>query len=330
MNYLSETEISQVRKSNFLITGGAGFIGSNLVDHLMKIGAKKVRVFDNLSTGYRKNLEQHEGSLNFEFIEGDIRDKIACEKAMVDIDFVSHQAALGSVPRSISDPVTTHEVNSSGFLNVLLAAKNSEVTGFVFASSSSVYGDSIDMPKVETKIGNPLSPYAVTKFSNELYARSFGQVYSFFSTGLRYFNVFGPKQNPNSQYSAVIPLFIKSLILNTPPLIHGDGLQSRDFTYIDNVVQANIKALLNSNNLRKTIIINIAVGESTSLLSLWDSLTKLQNSKLSPIFSEARIGDVKNSQADISLAIQELNYKPTHNFDQGIQETWSWYKQNLI
>jgi UDP-N-acetylglucosamine 4-epimerase len=249
----------------FLITGGAGFIGSNLTEYLLKYGAGHVRVLDNLSNGYLENIKDFVGLPNFEFIKGDIRDLNTCRKAVLGMDFISHQAALGSVPRSIADPVTTNEVNISGFLNMLIAAKEStSLKQIVYAASSSTYGDSSKLPKVEGSEGNPLSPYAVTKLVNELYADVFSRVYNFHTIGLRYFNVFGPKQNPDNPYAAVIPIFCKHFIIGTSPDIFGDGETSRDFTFVENAIQANIKSLL-FDELRSHEVMNMACGDQFSL-----------------------------------------------------------------
>lgn len=254
----------------FLVTGGAGFIGSNLVEYLLKYGAGHVRVLDNLSNGYYENIEPFLSLPNFEFIDGDICDYDTCVRAVTDMDFVSHQAALGSVPRSIADPIKTNEVNISGFLNMLQASKEStDLKKFVYAASSSTYGDSPKLPKIEGNEGNPLSPYAVTKLVNELYADVFSKVYGFHTIGLRYFNIFGPKQNPNNPYAAVIPIFCKHFIEGTQPTIFGDGITSRDFTFVENAVQANVKAMLHglnkssdSNSLEKHEVFNVADRKS--------------------------------------------------------------------
>jgi UDP-N-acetylglucosamine 4-epimerase len=320
---------SEITKSSFLITGGAGFIGSNIVDYLMQYNPKLVRVLDDLSSGFHENISKYLSYSNFQFINGDIRDFDICQRAMVGIDFVSHQAALGSVSRSISNPILTHDVNANGFLNVITAAKEAKVKGFVYASSSSVYGDSLDLPKQENKIGKPLSPYAVSKLTNELYASSFSKVYNFYSVGLRYFNVFGPRQNPNSQYSAVIPLFMKAALLNEAPLIFGDGQQSRDFTYIDNVVNANILSLIHCSKLTNARIYNVAMGETTSLIKLWDLISRLAGSNLKPTFKEARIGDVRDSLANISLAKTEIGYTPGMELLSALDSTLIWYKKNI-
>ena len=254
MMYEKKYHEQDLSNYSFLITGGAGFIGSNIVEYLLKYNAKRVRVLDNFSNGYRENLTEFEANPAFDLIEGDIRDLDSCKKAMQGIDFVSHQAALGSVPRSIDDPRTTNDVNITGFLNMLIALKESEtVKRMVYAASSSTYGDSVSLPKVEDQIGNPLSPYAVTKYVNELYADVFGKTYDTDAIGLRYFNVFGPKQSPKGAYAAVIPLFMQALRDNEPATINGDGEQTRDFTFVDNAVQANIKAMLFAHLLDEEI-----------------------------------------------------------------------------
>ncbi|RFS23945.1 NAD-dependent epimerase/dehydratase family protein [Chitinophaga silvatica] len=311
---------------SFLITGGAGFIGSNIVEYLLKYNAGKVRVLDNLSTGKMENIEPFLSNPAFEFVEADIRDFSACEQALENIDFVSHQAALGSVPRSVKDPITTNEVNVSGFLNMLVAARNANVKQFVYAASSSTYGDSKKLPKVEEQIGKPLSPYAVTKYVNELYADVFAKVYNFNSIGLRYFNVFGPKQDPYGAYAAVIPLFFKAALNNTPPTINGDGNQTRDFTFIENAVQANIKALLHPHQQNKAEVINIAVGENTTLNNLWNEICKIVGTELNANHGPDRAGDIRDSLADISKAQQLIGYDPAFNLSTALVPTFNWYK----
>ena len=268
--------------SNFLVTGGAGFIGSNIVEYLLKYGAGKVRVLDNFSTGSMNNIREFLNNPSFELIEGDIRDLNTCQRAVEGIDYVSHQAALGSVPRSIDDPITSNDVNVSGFLNMLVAAQKSGVKKMVYAASSSTYGDSPDLPKVENKIGNPLSPYAITKYVNELYASVFSRQYGFHTIGLRYFNVFGPRQNPQGPYAAVIPLFITAALKHETTYINRDGETSRDFTFVENAVQANIKALL-STGIDTHQVINIAFGERTTLNELWETITGLLGANIKPI-----------------------------------------------
>jgi UDP-N-acetylglucosamine/UDP-N-acetyl-alpha-D-glucosaminouronate 4-epimerase len=313
-------------KLNFLITGGAGFIGSNLAEYLLKYNAGKVRVLDNFSTGLKKNIEPFLSHPKFEFIEGDIRDYDMCIKAVDDIDYISHQAALGSVPRSVNDPITTNSVNISGFLNMLTAAKNStSLKQMVYASSSSVYGNSPLLPKKEENTGAPLSPYAVTKHVNELYADVYSRVYNFNTIGLRYFNVFGPKQSPEGAYAAVIPLFIKSVLNNVPCFINGDGETSRDFTFIENVVQANIKAML-TKGLAKHEAINIAFGERITLNELWSIINKLSGLDIKPAYREERKGDVKHSLADVSKAENLINYTPKFSVMMGLKSAIEWYK----
>lgn len=313
-------------KYTFLITGGAGFIGSNLVEYLLKNNAGKVRILDNFSTGKRSNIQDFINNSNFELIEGDIRDYATCMNAMDGIHFVSHQAALGSVPRSINDPITTNEVNITGFLNVINAVKESGVKKLVYAASSSTYGDSKILPKVESQIGKPLSPYAVTKYVNELYAQVFGDIFNVSSIGLRYFNVFGPKQDPDGAYAAVIPLFIKGAINGVPPFINGDGEQTRDFTYVQNAVQANMKALL--SEVEGHEVFNIACGERISVNGLWESIKNITETEIDPVYRDNRMGDVKDSLADISKAASMLHYKPNFSIQEGLSLTCEWYKNS--
>ena len=310
----------------FLVTGGAGFIGSNIVEYLLKYNAKLVRVLDNLSNGYRENLTEFMSHPSFEFIEGDIRDLETCKQAMEGIDYVSHQAALGSVPRSINDPKTTNDVNVTGFLNMMIALKDSDtVKRMVYAASSSTYGDSQNLPKVEDIIGNPLSPYAVTKYVNELYASVFGTTYNTDVIGLRYFNVFGPKQSPNGAYAAVIPLFMQALKDDESPTINGDGTQTRDFTFVDNVVQANVRGFF-ASELAKNQVFNVACGERIDLNYLWDTLKTAADSNVDPIYGPPRLGDVKDSLADISKAQNLLGYQPQFTVREGLKITWDWFK----
>jgi UDP-N-acetylglucosamine/UDP-N-acetylgalactosamine 4-epimerase len=315
-------------KYQFLITGGAGFIGSHLVEYLLQHKAGRVRVLDDLSTGFEQNISAFTGNPAFEFIHGSICDLQTCQKACQDMDFVLHEAALGSVPRSIKDPVTTNAVNIDGFLNMLVAAKDNKVKRFLYAASSSVYGDSQELPKVEARIGKPLSPYAVTKLVNELYADVFARTYSLPVIGLRYFNVFGPRQSPKGAYAAVIPLFIQALAENKQPVIYGDGQQTRDFTFVENVVQANIKALFSPANATNQVY-NIAVGESTSLNGLFYFLQKLANSSISPQYVQERSGDIRNSLADISKAQTLLAYYPKIRIEQGLSITFDWFTQSV-
>ncbi len=316
-----------LKKYTFLITGGAGFIGSHLVEYLLKYDAGKVIVLDNLSTGSIENIKAFENDPAFEFIEGDIRDFHLVQKLVNQADYVSHQAALGSVPRSIKDPLTTNDVNITGFLNVLTAIKDSPKTRkMVYAASSSTYGDSPALPKKEENIGNPLSPYAVTKYVNELYAGVFGKLYHTKTIGLRYFNVFGPRQNPEGPYAAVIPLFMIAVLQNKPPVIHGDGKQTRDFTFVENAVQANIKAFFAGEQADNEVY-NVAVGENFSLLELIERLQKISGKTIHPVHDEPRPGDVRNSLADISKARQLLGYQPQVRFDEGLKQTWEFFKK---
>lgn len=311
----------------FLITGGAGFIGSNITEYLIKHKAGFVRVLDNLSTGNIQNIEKHIGHSNFEFIDGDIRDFEICKKATENIDYITHQAALGSVPRSIKDPLLTNSVNISGFLNILTAAKEEKgLKKFIYAASSSTYGDHPGLPKIEEKIGQPLSPYAITKYVNELYGDVFSRIYNFHSIGLRYFNVFGPNQNPDNPYAAVIPLFLRAAKMKINPIINGDGNTSRDFTYVENVVEANIKALLNTKDVNSHEVLNIAFGEQTSLKELWEIICSISKLSIKPEFREERIGDVKHSLAEISKAKRLIGYDPKVNIKKGLELTIDSYK----
>ncbi len=311
---------------SFLVTGGAGFIGSHIVEYLLTHNAKLVRVLDNYATGLKSNTDLFKQYPNYQFIEGDITDLETCRKACEGIDYISHQAALGSVPRSIKNPIDSHKVNVDGFLNMLVAARDAGVKRFVFASSSSVYGDSPDLPKVESKIGNPLSPYAVTKLSNELYAKVFALNYGMQLIGYRYFNVFGPRQNPEGVYAAVIPLFIQKLMQGENPVIDGDGKQTRDFTYIQNVVQINLKGLFSPDPECTGKIYNVAVGKNYSVLDLFQNLQSLVATTFEPAHRETRKGHVRNSLADISLAQKHLSYEPKVHFHEGLQHTVAYFK----
>lgn len=323
-NQYHNQELSQL---SFLVTGGAGFIGSNIVEYLLKYGAKRVRVLDNFSNGYRENLTEFISNPSFELLEGDIRDLDTCKKAMEGIDYVTHQAALGSVPRSINDPATSNEVNISGFLNMLIAVKDSDtVKRMVYAASSSTYGDSKSLPKVEDTIGKPLSPYAVTKYVNELYADVFGKTYGTDVIGLRYFNVFGPKQSPNGAYAAVIPLFMQALKNNEPSKINGDGEQTRDFTFVDNAVQANIRGFFAPKEAANEVF-NVACGERITVNYLWDSLRVAAESELKAVYGPPRQGDVRDSLADISKAENLLNYKPKYTVREGLKITWDYFNK---
>jgi UDP-N-acetylglucosamine/UDP-N-acetylgalactosamine 4-epimerase len=313
-----------------LVTGGAGFIGSNLVEELLNDkDVALVRVLDNLATGSLKNIELFRSDKRFEFAEGDIRDYNTCLQVCDGIDYISHQAALGSVPRSINDPLTSNNVNITGTLNIFTAAKEKKIKRVVYAASSSTYGDHPGLPKVEDKIGNPLSPYAVTKYVNELYAKVYADLYGMELIGLRYFNIFGPRQNPKGPYAAVIPLFIKSILENTPPVINGDGEHSRDFTYVSNTVDANIKAMYSENTKAVNQVYNIACGQQTSLNQLFIHLKSFAGSKLDAIHGPDRKGDVKHSLADISKANALLNYKPAISVEDGLAKTFDWYKDHI-
>lgn len=313
---------------NVLVTGGAGFIGSNLVEALLNNDTiKLVRVLDNLATGSLKNIEPFEKDPRFQFIKGDIRSYETCLQACERIDVISHQAALGSVPRSINDPLTSNEVNVTGTLNMFTAAKEKGIKRVVYAASSSTYGDHPGLPKVEDKIGNPLSPYAVTKYVNELYAKVYANVYGLELIGLRYFNIFGPRQNPAGPYAAVIPLFVKSVLNNEPPLINGDGEHSRDFTFVANAVQANILALTTDNKEAVNQVYNIACGEQTSLNELFENIKQTAGSDLAPMYGPERAGDVKHSLADVSKAEALLGYKPLVTVKEGLKTTFEWYRR---
>jgi UDP-N-acetylglucosamine 4-epimerase len=312
----------------FLVTGGAGFIGSNLVEYLLKYGAGRVRVLDNYSNGFRKNMRLFEGHPALEVIEGDIRDPEVCRTACQGANVVLHQAALGSVPRSINDPITSNDVNVGGFVNMLVAAKEANVQRFVYAASSSTYGDSPHLPKVEDRIGKPLSPYAVTKYANELYADVFGKTYGMPIIGLRYFNIFGPRQDPNGAYAAVIPLFIDAVLQGKAPRMNGDGGQTRDFTFVENCVQANIKAALTDNPAALNEVYNIAVADRTSLNDLFNILKEEAGSTITPDYGPDRPGDIRDSLADISKAKNLLGYDPQIRIREGLQKTLAWFKTN--
>ncbi len=311
-----------------LITGGAGFIGSNLTHSLLQHPqVQSVRVLDNLATGSRKNIEEFFAHPRFEFMEGDIRNIETCRKACTGIDAVSHQAALGSVPRSINDPLTTNDVNITGTLNVFTAAKENNVKRVVYAASSSTYGDHPGLPKVEDVIGAPLSPYAVTKYVAELYARVYANVYGLQLIGLRYFNVFGPKQDPAGAYAAVIPLFMKAVLDNEPPTINGDGETSRDFTYVGNAVHANVQALFGKDSAALNQVYNIAFGERTTLNELFETIKGIAGSDLAPKYAPERPGDVRHSLADITKAKTLLQYHPAVSVRDGLKATFDWYRE---
>ncbi|MCG7918958.1 MAG: NAD-dependent epimerase/dehydratase family protein [Candidatus Thiodiazotropha taylori] len=326
--------------STWLITGVAGFIGSNLLETLLKLNQKVVGL-DNFATGHAYNFDKVEAAVSteqwsgFRFIEGDIRDLQTCHDACNGVDYVLHQAALGSVPRSLTDPITTNECNISGFLNMLVAGRDAEVKRFVYAASSSTYGDHPGLPKVEDKTGNPLSPYAVTKLVNEHYAQVFARCYDFNTIGLRYFNIFGQRQDPNGAYAAVIPKWVASMIDREDVFINGDGETSRDFCYIDNAVQANLLAATTTNPDATNQVYNVAVGDRTSLNQLFTKIRDILAdrfdylSDLAPVYRDFRAGDVRHSLANIDKASSLLGYQPSHNIDQGLTEAMSWYVDDL-
>jgi len=317
-----------------LITGGAGFIGSNLCDHFISKGFQVV-CLDNFSTGFRHNIGHLLSSPHFFLIEGDIRNLETCKKSCEGVEMVLHQAALGSVPRSIGDPITTNEVNVGGFLNMLVAARDSGVRRFIYAASSSTYGDSTALPKVEDVVGKPLSPYAVTKYVNELYADVFAKTYGMETIGLRYFNVFGRRQNPNGAYAAVIPKFVIQLMNHESPVINGTGDFSRDFTYIDNVVQMNEKAMLTENSEAVNQVYNTAVGDRTTLNSLVEYLKEFLSEfdgeikNIEVVHGPNRAGDIPHSLASVEKAKELLGYEPTHDIRTGLKEAVGWYWENL-
>lgn len=326
INRYHEADLS---KLNFLVTGGAGFIGSNIVQYLLDFGAKKVRVLDDLSNGKLHNLTPFMQDPRFEFIKGSIANYQTCFEACEGIDYLTHQAALGSVPRSINDPVTTHIANETGFLNMITAAKNQGIKQMVFASSSSVYGDDQSLPKVENRIGNPLSPYATGKKSNEVYASVFKKVYDFNSIGLRYFNIFGPNQSPDGPYAAVIPLYMNCLLNNESGKIFGDGEQSRDFTFVENAVQANIKAMFCKEEEVFGTVCNIACGDKTSVKDLYNMIKEAAGADATPNFCPPRTGDIRDSLADISKAKKYLKYDPKIDIREGLSITLDWFKASV-
>lgn len=311
----------------FLVTGGAGFIGSNLCEAILNLGCK-VRCLDNLSTGKKENVDLFLKHPNYEFIKGDITDLEVCKQACNNVDYVLHQAAWGSVPRSIEMPLYYEEVNIRGTLNMLEAARICSIKKFIYASSSSVYGDSIELPKIEGKEGNLLSPYALTKHTDEEYARLYHSLYGLNTYGMRYFNVFGRRQDPDGAYAAVIPKFIKMLMNNEPPTIHGDGKQSRDFTYIDNVIEANLKAC-KAHETAAGESYNIAYGGREYLIDVYDTIAKALNKNIEPIFGQPRKGDIRDSNADITKAKEKLGYNPDWNFESGLNAAIEWYINNI-
>lgn len=313
--------------TKFLVTGSAGFIGSNLVEAILGLGYN-VRGLDDLSTGREENVEEFINNPNYEFIKGDIRDLDTCVKACEDVDYVLHQAAWGSVPRSIEMPLFYEEVNIKGTLNMMEAARQNNVKKFVYASSSSVYGDEPTLPKKEGREGNVLSPYALTKVVDEEYAKLYTKLYGLDTYGMRYFNVFGKRQDPEGAYAAVIPKFLKQLLNDERPTINGDGKQSRDFTYIENVIEANLKACKASSEVAGEAF-NIAYGGREYLIDLYNSLCKALGKDIDPIFGPDRAGDIKHSNADISKAKEMLDYNPDWSFEKGIEAAIEWYKENL-
>lgn len=340
--YTELLEDLKQNQSTWLVTGVAGFIGSNLLEVLLRHHQKVVGL-DNFATGHQHNiamamedsgLKQEQINDLFTFIEGDICDIDVCQKACQGVDYILHQAALGSVPRSIEDPATTNNTNINGFLNMLISARDAKVKRFVYAASSSTYGDHPDLPKVEEFIGNPLSPYAVTKYVNELYASVFARTYGLESIGLRYFNIFGKRQDPNGAYAAVIPKWVMSLMTNETVYINGDGQTSRDFCYIDNAVQANLMAATAPSDAT-TGAYNVALNDRTHLTELYDMLHERlidRNIKIEadkPVYRDFRAGDVKHSLADITKAQTKLGYEPTHTIDKGLDEAMDWYVENL-
>jgi UDP-N-acetylglucosamine 4-epimerase len=316
------------KNTRFLVTGGAGFIGSNLCEAILDMGYA-VYCLDDFSTGKEKNIASFKNHDKFKLLKGDIRDLGACVKACEGIDFVLHQAAWGSVPRSIEMPLLYEEINIKGALNMLEAARQTGVKKFVYASSSSVYGDSLELPKREGAEGNILSPYALTKRANEEYAKLYTKLYGLDTYGLRYFNVFGKRQDPNGDYAAAIPKFIKKLLHDEVPTIYGDGMQSRDFTYIDNVIEANLKACL-APKIAAGHTYNVAYGSQEYLMDIYYVLTKLLGKDIEPIFGSDRLGDIKHSNADISKARELFGYEPSVSFEEGIKLAIEWYRENLF
>ena len=339
--YIETLKLLNETPKSWLITGVAGFIGSNLLETLLKNNQHVLGV-DNFSTGHQHNLDQVKSSVsseqwnNFKFIKGDLRDKDVCINLCSDINYVLHQAALGSVPRSLEDPITTNENNISGFLNILTAAKDANVDRFVYAASSSTYGDHPDLPKVEDKTGSPLSPYAVTKLVNELYADVFDKCYNFKTIGLRYFNIFGRRQDPDGAYAAVIPKWVSSIINNETVYINGDGKTSRDFCYIDNTVQVNILAATTTNPNATNQVYNVALNQRTTLTELYYMIQSKLRARINtleekdPVYRDFRAGDVRHSLADISKAQKLLGYSPTHVIDEGLEEAMDWYVNDLL
>lgn len=339
-DYVTLEEQLRAAPQTWLVTGVAGFIGSNLLETLLSLEQRVVGL-DNFSTGYKRNLTQVQARVDakqwsrFRFLEGDITDLASCRQACTGVDFVLHEAALGSVPASMTEPLKAHQSNVTGFLNVLIAARDAHAKRLVYASSSAVYGDDPELPKIEQKIGHPLSPYAATKFIGEVYADVFARAYGFHSIGLRYFNVFGPRQDPEGAYAAVIPKWISALLKREPIYINGDGETTRDFCYIENVVQANLLAATTSNSEAINRVYNIALGQRTTLNALFEMLqTSLRRIEpglpaQKPVYRDFRAGDVRHSVADIGGAGRLLGYVPTHQIDQGLELAMEWYRQNV-
>lgn len=315
---------------NILVTGGAGFIGSHIIEALIQNpDVKRINILDNLSTGHERNIAPFLSDPRVRFFKADIRDLDACKEAVEGMNYVCHQAALGSVPRSIADPVTTHNVNVNGFINILEACRFHNVTKMVYASSSSVYGDLPDSPKVESKIGQVLSPYAASKFTNEVYARAYAVSYGMQIAGFRYFNVFGPRQDPNGAYAAVIPLFFKAALTNTAPTINGDGKITRDFTFVTNVVKANLAGMFKLNCPGQHEVFNIACGETTTLNDLWSTIARLSGTSVTPVYGPPRKGDILQSLANIGKAAQMLEYTGLVKIEDGLSETLKWYQKEF-
>lgn len=329
MLYSSPFHPGSLSDKTFLVTGGYGFIGSHLVEYLLHWNAKKVIVLDNLSTGFSENLDAFKSNNALKIMQGDITDRALVDEAMKETDFVLHQAALGSVPRSLETPLATNHANVTGFLTVLESARKAKIKRFVYASSSSVYGDHPGLPKVEKAIGRPLSPYAVTKLVNEYYAEVFWRNFGMEIIGLRYFNIFGPRQNPAGPYAAAIPLFMDALLKNQPAYINGDGEQSRDFTFISNAVQANIKALFCPFNPELPQVYNVAISGCISINSLFNELKKISGSPMMPIHRAPRAGDVRDSMADISRTSANLGYQPQVSVEEGLKITFDWFKKQF-
>jgi len=331
---MTQIDLGKLKNARVLVTGGAGFIGSNLCEYLLQHGAV-VHCLDNFATGHQRNLSSIMDHPNFTLFTGDIRNLEDCKRAVSSMNYVLHQAALGSVPRSINDPITTNDVNVGGFLNMLTAARDEKVKRFVYAASSSTYGDSKTLPKEEAIIGKPLSPYAITKYVNELYADVFYKVYGLDTIGLRYFNVFGRRQDPNGAYAAVIPKFIKQFIDHESPVINGDGSFSRDFTYIDNVIEMNVKSMLTTNSEALNTVYNVAYGERTTLKELTEllknTLTQYDTAihDVSIMYGPERVGDVPHSLASIHKAVSLIGYDPKYDLAKGIDEAMSWYWEHL-